>query len=99
MASNRNGVPAILLNHFKRHQVLPERLLSRPTHAAPHRQGPDVALAKDAVRLFSNNAPVAMAYFGLPPNRTVMLGMRLDLGSPAQDQGGSFASTIAGPLG
>jgi KUP system potassium uptake protein len=143
MASNPNGVPAILLHHFKHNQVLHERMvlltvlgLHIPEVPAEDRvrveelehgfyrvtirygfmQSPEVprALAECArfglvmqpgstsyflgretllptgkarmsrwrkmlFAFVSRNARPATAYFGLPPNRVVELGMQVDL--------------------
>jgi KUP system potassium uptake protein len=143
MASNPNGVPAILLHHFKHNQVLHERMvlltvlgLHIPEVPAEDRvrveelehgfyrvtirygfmQSPEVprALAecarfglvmqpgstsyflgretllptgkarmsrwrKTLFAFVSRNARPATAYFGLPPNRVVELGMQVDL--------------------
>jgi KUP system potassium uptake protein len=143
MASNPNGVPAILLHHFKHNQVLHERMvlltvlgLHIPEVPAEDRvrveelehgfyrvtirygfmQSPEVPRAltecarfglvmlpgstsyflgretllptgkahmsrwrKTLFAFVSRNARPATAYFGLPPNRVVELGMQVDL--------------------
>jgi KUP system potassium uptake protein len=143
MASNPNGVPAILLHHFKHNQVLHERMvlltvlgLHIPEVPAEERvrveelehgfyrvtirygfmQSPEVPRAltecarfglvmlpgstsyflgretllptgkahmsrwrKTLFAFVSRNARPATAYFGLPPNRVVELGMQVDL--------------------
>ncbi len=143
MASNPNGVPPILLHHFKHNQVLHEQLifltvLAMHVPEVPERerveveplphgfyrvtvrygfmQDPDVPRALAACKGFgltidlprtsyylgretllpsgrsnmatwrkslfafiSRNARPATAYFGLPPNRVLELGMQIDL--------------------
>jgi KUP system potassium uptake protein len=143
MASNPNGVPVILLHHFKHNQVLhdqvvlltvvgqhvpevpPERRLKveelghgfyRVTVTYGFMQMPDIPKAlrdcaqagltlipertsyylgretllpsgqsrmarwrKQLFAFISRNARPATAYFGLPPNRVVELGMQVDL--------------------
>ena len=143
MASNPNGVPAILLHHFKHNQVLHERMVLltvlglhipevptedrvrvevlehgfyRVTIRYGFMQSPEVPRAlvecarlglimqpgstsyflgretllptgkarmsrwrKTLFAFVSRNARPATAYFGLPPNRVVELGMQVDL--------------------
>lgn len=91
MSSNANGVPPVLLHHFKHNQCLHEQvvLLTVLSMHVPEVSPVDRVSIEEPAKMsrwrkalfafVSRNAVPATAYFGLPPGRVVELGMQIDL--------------------